>query len=68
MVTKAGAKLLDFGLAKLRALEAETGAALSSLHTATAAKPPTSVGDAAKSLTSRRYASAFSTASCQEQP
>jgi len=44
VVTKAGAKLLDFGLAKLRALEAETGAALSSLHTATAAKPLTSVG------------------------
>ena len=39
MVTKAGAKLLDFGLAKLSAIEAETGAALSSLNTATAAKP-----------------------------
>jgi serine/threonine-protein kinase len=44
MVTKAGAKLLDFGLAKLSAIEAETGAALSSLHTATAAKPLTSAG------------------------
>ena len=43
MVTKAGAKLLDFGLAKLRAL-GETGGALSSLHTATAAKPLTSAG------------------------
>ncbi len=43
MVTKAGAKLLDFGLAKLRTA-GDAGAALSSLHTATAAKPLTNAG------------------------
>ncbi len=43
MVTKAGAKLLDFGLARVRSA-GDAGGALSSLHTATAAKPLTNAG------------------------